>query len=191
MYQVHRAAKVHDNLQRPTSATCDGCHSVDFDTKTHQAVEWNVGCERCHGPGSEHVANPERTNILNPAAMDARAATDSCLACHTQGRPISEASRYDWPVGYHTGLDLKDYWQLEKPDLGKTTFYYYADGTAHKNRMQGNDFVQSVMYRRGITCYDCHDTHGTDNPSQLRKPPQQLCLDCHGPGLRVSMGLVA
>jgi predicted CXXCH cytochrome family protein len=37
------------------------------------------------------------------------------------------------------------------------------------------------MYTRGITCFDCHDVHGTANYSQLRKPAQQLCLDCHGP----------
>jgi predicted CXXCH cytochrome family protein len=47
--------------------------------------------------------------------------------------------------------------------------------------MQGNDFVQSVMYRRGVTCFSCHDVHGTDNHAQLRKPAQKLCLDCHGP----------
>ncbi len=47
--------------------------------------------------------------------------------------------------------------------------------------MQGNDFMQSVMYRRGITCFDCHDVHGTDNYAQLSKPADKLCLDCHGP----------
>ena len=41
---------------------------------------------------------------------------------------------------------------------------------AHKNRMQGNDFVQSVMYRHGVTCATCHDVHGTDNYAQLREP---------------------
>ncbi len=46
------------NLQRPTGPTCDGCHSVSYDIHTKQATEWNVGCERCHGPGSEHVAHP-------------------------------------------------------------------------------------------------------------------------------------
>jgi predicted CXXCH cytochrome family protein len=50
--------------------------------------------------------------------------------------------------------------------------------------MQGNDFVQSVMYRRGITCQDCHDVHGTKNYAQLRKPVNEICLDCHGPGSR-------
>src|SRR5262249_40565112 len=51
----------------------------------------------------------------------------------------------------------------------------------HKNRMQGNDFVQSLMYRRGVTCASCHDVHGTANDAQLRKPVNQICLDCHGP----------
>ena len=45
-----------DNMQRPTGPTCDGCHSMDYNIQTKQVVEWNVGCERCHGPGSEHVA---------------------------------------------------------------------------------------------------------------------------------------
>jgi hypothetical protein len=42
-----------DNLQRPTGPTCDGCHSVGFDMTSKQVAEWNVGWERCHGPGSE------------------------------------------------------------------------------------------------------------------------------------------
>jgi predicted CXXCH cytochrome family protein len=50
--------------------------------------------------------------------------------------------------------------------------------------MQGNDFVRSLMYRRGVTCSDCHDAHGTNNPAQLRKPSTELCFDCHGPGGR-------
>src|SRR5260370_36943969 len=47
--------------------------------------------------------------------------------------------------------------------------------------MQGNDFVQSLMYRRGISCFDCHDAHGTSNYAQLREPAEKLCLECHGP----------
>jgi predicted CXXCH cytochrome family protein len=173
-----------DNMQRPTGPTCDGCHSVDYNIHTKQVPEWNVGCEKCHGPGSEHVEHPSRGNILNPAHMDYIAASDSCIQCHSQGRPLAspiEGKWYDWPVGYRVGLRLQDFWQLEEHTLGETTFTHYAEGTAHKNRMQGNDFVQSVMYRRGVTCFSCHDTHGTDNDAQLRKPADQLCLDCHGP----------
>ena len=173
-----------DNMKRPTGPTCDGCHSVGYDIHTKQVAEWNVGCERCHGPGSEHVAEPERDNIVNPAHMDYVAASDTCIACHSQGRPLAspiEGKYYDWPVGYHVGLRLQDFWKLEDHTLAETNFYYFADGTAHKNRMQGNDFMQSVMYRRGITCFDCHDVHGTNNYAQLREPADKLCLECHGP----------
>jgi predicted CXXCH cytochrome family protein len=173
-----------DNMQRPTGPTCDGCHSVGYDIHTKQVAEWNVGCERCHGPGSEHAAHAARGNIFNPSHMNYVAATDTCIQCHSQGRPLTvplEGKYYDWPVGYHVGGRLQDYWKLEERSLGTTDFYYFPDGTGHKNRMQGNDFVQSVMYRRGITCFSCHDVHGTNNYAQLIKPADKLCLDCHGP----------
>ncbi|HWB33018.1 MAG TPA: c-type cytochrome [Acidobacteriaceae bacterium] len=174
-----------DNMQRPTGPTCDGCHSVNYDIHRKLPTEWNVGCERCHGPGSEHVTHPTRTNILNPAKMDDVASNDTCIQCHSQGRPLAgliEGRAYDWPVGYRAGLRLADFWKLDAVTLGQTDFLYFADGTAHKNRMQGNDYVQSVMYRHGVTCSTCHDVHGTDNYAQLREPADKLCLDCHGPG---------
>lgn len=173
-----------DNMQRPTGPTCDGCHSVDYNIHTKQVAEWNVGCEKCHGPGSEHVVHPRRANILNPARMDYVQASDTCIQCHSQGRPLTnpiEGKYYDWPVGYRVGLPLQNYWRLEESSLGQQTFTHFAEGTAHKNRMQGNDFVQSVMYRRGVTCFSCHDVHGTGNDAQLRKPGDQICLDCHSP----------
>ena len=173
-----------DNMKRPTGPTCDGCHSVGYNIQTKQVAEWNVGCERCHGPGSEHVAHPSTANIVNPGRMDAIDANDTCIQCHSQGQPLSnpiEGKYYDWPVGYNVGLKLANYWKLEDCRLGETNFYYFADCTAHKNRMQGNDFAQSVMYRRGVTCSSCHDVHGTGNYAQLRKPVGQICLDCHGP----------
>jgi predicted CXXCH cytochrome family protein len=173
-----------DNMKRPTGATCDGCHSVNYNIHTRTVTEWNVGCEQCHGPGSEHVDHPTRANILNPARMDYVAANDTCIQCHSQGRPLTnpiEGRYYDWPVGYHVGLRLQDYWQLEEYTLGKMSFTHFPEGTAHKNRMQGNDFVQSVMYRRGITCFTCHDVHGTDNYAELREPANKLCSECHGP----------
>ena len=173
-----------DNFQRPTGALCDGCHSVNYDIKTKTPSEWNVGCEKCHGPGSEHVKNANAMNILCPSRMDYVAANDSCIQCHSQGRTLTspiDGKYYDWPVGYDVAKKLSDYWKLEDHKLGETTFTHFPDGTAHKNRMQGNDFVSSLMYSHGVTCFTCHDVHGTEYPSNLRKPANTLCLDCHGP----------
>lgn len=173
-----------DNLGRPTGPLCDGCHSVDYNIGTKTPVEWNVGCEECHGAGSEHAVHPRRDNILNPARMDYVHASDTCIQCHSQGRPLKnpiDGKYFDWPVGFHVGLDLSDYWRLEGHKLGEETFTHFPDGTAHKNRMQGNDFVQSLMYTRGVTCFSCHDPHGTPNEALLRKPINQICLTCHGP----------
>jgi len=172
------------NNTRPTGPLCDGCHSVNYNIRTKQPTEWNVGCEKCHGPGGDHVNNPSRSNIVSPARLNTVDAVNVCVQCHSQGQPLEkpiEGKYYDWPVGYRPGLKLSDFWQLEEHKLGDTTFTHFADGTAHKNRMQGNDFAQSVMYTRGVTCFSCHDVHGTENNADLVKPPAVLCLGCHGP----------
>ncbi len=174
-----------DNMKRPTGPLCDGCHSVGYDIETKHVAEWNVGCERCHGLGAEHVRHPTADNILNPAKMSAKEETDTCIQCHSQGRPVHNpisGRYYDWPVGYRVGLELGKFWTLEEHTVGKASFTHYADGTSHKNRMQGNDFVTSVMYVHGVTCSSCHDAHGTDNPAQLRKAGNTMCLTCHGAG---------
>jgi len=111
-------------------------------------------------------------------------ATDTCIQCHSQGQPLSnpiEGKYYDWPVGFNQGQNLRDFWKLEEHKLGETNFMHFADGTAHKNRMQGNDFVQSQMYKNGVTCFSCHDVHGTGNNADLLKPSGQICLTCHNP----------
>ncbi len=174
-----------DNMKRPTGPLCDGCHSVNYDVPTKSVTEWNVGCERCHGPGKEHAADPGEHNIVNPAKIDPIHANDICISCHSQGEPTRNpiAGRYyDWPVGYHVGLNLSDYWTLDTPALGTQTFTFFADGTSHKNRMQGNDFVTTRMYTRGVTCFSCHDAHGSANPALLRRPVEEVCSSCHRPG---------
>jgi predicted CXXCH cytochrome family protein len=150
--------------------------------KTGQVTEWNVGCEKCHGPGSEHVAHPTKTNIVNPDTLDYVRGNDVCIQCHSQGRPLSNPINgryYDWPVGFIPGRRLADFWKLEELRPGTTSFYQYADRTAHKNRMQGNDFVQSTMYHRQLRCFDCHEVHSNQNQSNLRKRGNALCLGCH------------
>lgn len=171
------------NFDRPTGPTCDGCHSVNYDVDHKTVTEWNVGCEKCHGPGSEHVANPKKPHsIVNPETIDFVAGNDVCIQCHSQGKPLANPINgrfYDWPVGFLPGKRLADYWKLEELKPGVTNFYQYADLTAHKNRMQGNDFVQSNMYHRQLRCFDCHQVHSNQNESNLIAAGNALCLGCH------------
>jgi predicted CXXCH cytochrome family protein len=171
-------------MQRPTGPLCDGCHSTNYDIETKQVTEWNVGCEKCHGPGEQHARIPSLTNIVNPARLDFVRGNDVCVQCHSQGQPLTNpigGRYYDWPVGYRPGDRLADFWRLEEHTPGEETYTHWQDGSAHKNRMQGNDYVQSAMYRKGVGCWDCHDVHGTDHPADLIKPPASLCATCHGP----------
>jgi len=180
------------NFDRPTGPTCDGCHSVNYDIATKAVTEWNVGCEKCHGPGSLHVAHPTKQNIVNPETLDYVRGNDTCIQCHSQGRPLTASADgkvYDWPVGYLPGQRLADVWRLEDLKPGVTNFYQYADLTAHKNRMQGNDFVQSNMYHRELRCFDCHDVHSNANVASLKLPGNALCLSCHAAEMQNAAGL--
>jgi predicted CXXCH cytochrome family protein len=180
------------NFDRPTGPTCDGCHSVNYDIATKTVTEWNVGCEKCHGPGSLHAAHPTKQNIVNPETLDYVRGNDTCIQCHSQGRPVTASADgkvYDWPVGYLPGQRLADIWKLEDLKPGVTNFYQYADMTAHKNRMQGNDFVQSTMYHRELRCFDCHDVHSTANVASLKLPGNALCLSCHAAEMGNEAGL--
>lgn len=97
-----------DNMHRPTGPTCDGCHSVNYDAATKKVTEWNVGCERCHGTGSDHVKNPTAENIVNPATLNFTDAADTCTQCHSQGQPLVSpraGDAYDWPVGFQMGIN--------------------------------------------------------------------------------------
>ena len=183
-----------DQMQRPTAPLCDGCHSVNFDLRTKTVTEWNVGCEKCHGAGSAHVKDPIAETIVNPAKLDDVRADDVCIQCHSQGQPRRnpiEGRHYDWPVGYQPGDRLSDFWRLEEHHLGEETFTHWPDGAGHKNRMQGNDYVQSQMYLKGVRCFACHDTHGTKHEADLLLPGNAVCTQCHSgvmqPGPRGSL----
>lgn len=60
---------------------CIACHVVGLDHDSGFVSEQdtpemkNVGCENCHGPGSEHVKTPDATYTTGPKS--------TCLDCHT------------------------------------------------------------------------------------------------------------
>lgn len=179
-YPQHPDWKTRSNF-----ALCAGCHSTGVSIKAKTWTEQNITCESCHGPGKAHVAKPTLSNIVNPARLTTERSMQVCLSCHQAGKTNSET--YAWPVGYQPGKDLDEYWHGFQPEAGKQTSEFWSNGTAHKNRVQGNTFTHSVMHANGLQCSTCHDAHGSRHLSMTIKSAatNALCVTCHGPGKTV------
>jgi len=164
-------------MQRAHGPTCDGCHSVDYNIRqASRRVECRL--RTLPRPGSEHVEQATRGNILNPRAWIT--STDRhCIQCHSQGRLLSKPkSKENITIGpsVSRGFESASYWQLEDHKLASLTFTHFPDGTAHKNRMQGNDFraKRDVPPRRHL--FDCM-TCTALKYAQLRNPQDQICME--------------
>ena len=185
----YKDAYKHDNHEFPTSNTCDGCHFTGY-MSTEKRVEPAIACESCHGPGSRHVKDTD-SPIYKATMSDPIRATEVCLQCHMRNRDkrldenISVKDLWsvakDYPYGYEAGRPLIDYKKVAPFTLGKETKEFWANGTAKKNRTQGNEFVHDAMYKHGITCINCHNPHSLSNRAD--KPEgNQACLKCHSFG---------
>ncbi len=124
------------------------------------------------------------SNIVNPSRLSRDRSIEICLSCHQAGKPPGPQTEYAWAVGYQPGLELAQFWDGFEPAEGQQTAEFWHNGTAHKNRVQGNAFLQSGMYHAGLQCTDCHDMHGSRYRSLNIKSADTnaLCLTCHGPG---------
>ncbi len=176
-WKEHQDWKTRSNFN-----LCAGCHSTGLDTAKETWAELNISCEACHGPGKDHSATPKLDNIINPARLSTARSMDICLSCHQAGKPPD--TNYAWPVGYQPGMELKKFWNGFQHEEGKEDVEFWHNGTAHKNRVQGNAFKQSVMHDHGIQCSNCHDVHNSRHVAMTLKdaPSNALCLTCHGSG---------
>ncbi|HEX7476689.1 MAG TPA: multiheme c-type cytochrome [Polyangiales bacterium] len=87
-WQTHPHGNAYATLtkrHKEFNLSCVGCHVTGYgkpggSTVVHNEGLVNVGCESCHGPGSVHVAHPERTG----AQIITRDPTqETCRQCHT------------------------------------------------------------------------------------------------------------
>jgi tetratricopeptide (TPR) repeat protein len=179
---------------------CADCHSTDL-RKNYDAArktfhstwsEISVGCEACHGPGSRHlewakakpadptrgltVALDERRGVTwksDPATGNATRSTprrtdreiEVCAQCHARRAQIGE--------GYHAGKPFLDYYRPALLSAG----LYYPDGQQRDEVYIWGSFLQSRMYRAGVTCSDCHEPHS----QKLRAEGNAVCAQCHLP----------
>jgi tetratricopeptide (TPR) repeat protein len=184
------------------NTTCADCHTVGF-AKNYEpetdrfASTWEeigVGCESCHGPGSEHVAAVQKdpdgyktpTGVRSFAAYsqwgwqlpsDARiahrtatASTDpllqTCAQCHSlRGMTANQ---------HQPGEQFLDSYVPTAIDEN-----YFVDGQVRDEDYVYGSFLQSKMHAAGVSCVDCHNAHSL----KLRAPGNALCAQCHQPAV--------
>ena len=177
---------------------CASCHSTGLrknyeladDSYDTEFFEIDVSCEACHGPGSRHVPWAEAGASGDPGltltlrsdepvwVMDVEtglaerqpprtehAEIEMCAACHSRRAQLVEDDVHGQPF-------LDDY----RPALLRDPLYH-ADGQIRDEVYVYGSFLQSKMYRKGVTCQDCHDPHGL----HVRAEGNAACASCHLP----------
>jgi len=166
---------------------CASCHSTglkrgyDLESDSYETTwqELTVGCEACHGPGSEHAEDTASaygmtgvsTNLADIGGREGfdvqNAELNMCASCHSRRSPLVEP-----PV--HDAEFLDQY----APTLIQDGLYY-PDGQVLEEVYVYASFLQSKMAQAGITCSDCHDPHS----GERRLEGNALCLSCHAGGI--------
>jgi predicted CXXCH cytochrome family protein len=198
----------YDNAQPPTQHMipyeCMFCHNgypaipePQGDTIAYPTFSGDlpqgVGCQRCHGPGKNHIeaANSTtasvqqiRTAILNPARLNPQRQMEVCMQCHLEptSRPLpAMIRRYDQePFGYTPSKSLSSFVQYFDKDLGGSHDDRFEIAGAPYRLRQSQCFIKSGG---AVTCELCHDPHQPHDTAAAKARYTTVCLKCHEPAL--------
>jgi len=177
--------------------TCYSCHvsreEKNFDLqKVSYHTTWQdfgINCERCHGPGGEHIAwanVPQidaemlavvNTTIVNPRRLDSSRSTMVCAQCHS--------FRDIYVDGFAAGANYYDYFMpvMEYREPAGEDRAYWPDGRTRRFSNDAFGLWQSQCFLKGgATCVTCHARpHNTnvDLDPRLRPANNSLCTQCH------------
>jgi DmsE family decaheme c-type cytochrome len=169
--------------------TCLTCHDTQSYKGTAHALKFNArtpaathGCESCHGPGKEHAeAGGDKSKILNPKTMEARAVSEVCTTCHDRGtHALWAGSQHDQRnVSCITCHSIHN---PQGPKQLKAESEMKLCATCHKNITNKQQrFNHMPVREEKLTCSSCHNVHGSSNARLLRVGTtiDESCTSCH------------
>ena len=183
---------------------CADCHSTNlrkgYDAASGSfkttATDRSVGCESCHGPGSQHVAWARKEGAGEALAAgkglvvdlnerkDVHWTLDAQTGNALRSRPRDSSRELETCARCHARRgQFSDDWHPGQPfgDAFRASLLtpglYHVDGQQRDEVFIYASFLQSKMHAKGVTCSDCHEPHG----GKLRAPGNALCAQCHAP----------
>jgi predicted CXXCH cytochrome family protein len=139
-----------------------------------------IDCQRCHGPGKEHMVSHGRAAILNPARLTPERELEVCMQCHleTSSRLLPHSiERYGRePFSYVAGQPLSDFVLHFDRASGKNQGVEVAGGAYR--------FRQSMCFLKSegkLRCTTCHNPHDIPRGEAAIASYNQVCAGCHNP----------
>jgi DmsE family decaheme c-type cytochrome len=175
---------------------CTGCHAEQTQLfektlmgriflQNPRTSQEKLGCEGCHGPGSEHVAAGGGRGVAivsfrtdSPLPLKQRNAV--CLDCHEKGdRTYWQGSQHQTRGvacanchQVHQGRDKIPFVKATEID---TCFQCHTDKRAQQARVSRHPLLEGKM-----SCTSCHNPHGSPNLTLLNEPTvNDTCYNCH------------
>ncbi len=188
----------HLDFTRPIPQGCFFCHTSyprlipersEDEVYFPYPLPTGIGCERCHGPGREHVrlilegAPTEKFKkaIYHPGLDSKQAQRDLCYQCHVETNVYSVATRVIVPgreiFSYRPGEPFPDYavrFKLRGLDPESRQFDMVKQ---HGDLMEESKCFQAS--EGAMTCTSCHDPHRKVLHEESSDFYRARCLSCH------------
>jgi Flp pilus assembly protein TadD len=163
------------------------------------ALPKGIDCQRCHGPGGNHVRAAQakgasvedvRKAIVNPARLSGDRQMEVCMQCHletTSGQLPHSIVRYGRePFSYRPGEPLGNFMIFfDRAPAGRSENDFEIVNSAYRLR-QSQCFLQS---RGKLTCTTCHNPHDIERSEQATVRYNGVCGTCHALALRQTVAL--
>ena len=203
----------HIFLGRQIQTGCLACHASGIQLeKAVPFTEGAVGCERCHGPGSAHIAkvmsgqHDAAASIVNPATLEPAQRDGVCAQCHLTGDArITKLGKSE--TSFRPGDRLTDHvvpfvWSTPNQAELKVVGHFEGLWMSRCKRESGDRLwcgtchdphtvvpaVQKVDYFRA-KCFTCHNNSSCKLNLPARAASGNDCTSCHMPKRQTFDGL--